>query len=349
MFFTNKGNIKRTDLDKFVTSYTKLTALRLREDEKLLKVWLIGKEKQEKYIKVSTLEGLEFSVEKPEIEAIDRNTIGTQLFHLTLKDQVQQIEFIRDSDYKEFNISINAKGAIKISSRRSNTPLSTYTKSSSTLLIFTQNGIVHKLPSYMIQNISKKGVFINTLLDNFDLYDKIVDIVSVDDFSEEASIYFFTKKGFTKRTKISELQGDFFSTLVYKLKTEEDKITSVKINIDNVEKDVLLVTKKAMCIRFNVNNINFMGKVASGVTGISLKDDDEVIFVDLVGAVTKNTEPKSEVLATLDQGLSLTVSSIKGEKKVIRLDDINVQNRAGRGKNLTNALVDDYVEAVILE
>jgi topoisomerase-4 subunit A len=109
------------------------------------------------------------------------------------------------------------------------------------------------------------------------------------------------------------------------------------------------VTKKAMCIRFNVNNINFMGKVASGVTGISLKDDDEVIFVDLVGAVTKNTEPKSEVLATLDQGLSLTVSSIKGEKKVIRLDDINVQNRAGRGKNLTNALVDDYVEAVILE
>lgn len=349
MFFTNKGNIKRTDLDKFVTSYTKLTALRLREDEKLLKVWLIGKEKQEKFIKVSTEEGLEFSVEKPALEAIDRNTMGTQLFHLTSKDQVQQIEFTKESDYKEFNISINAKGAIKVSSRRSNTPLSAYTKSSSMLLIFTQKGMVHKLPSYMIQNTSKKGVFINALLDDFDLYDKIVDIVSVDDFSEEASIFFFTKKGFTKRTKISEFQGDFFSTLVYKLKTEEDKITSVKINKDNVEKDVLLVTKKAMCIRFNVNNINFMGKVASGVTGISLKDDDEVIFVDLVGAVVKNTDLKSEVLATLDQGLSLTVSSFKGEKKIIRLDDINVQNRAGRGKNLTNALVDDYVEVVILE
>ncbi len=45
-----------------------------------------------------------------------------------------------------------------------------------------------------------------------------------------------------------------------------------------------------MCIRFNVNTINFMGKVASGVTGISLKDDDEVIFVDLVPAVTKKSK-----------------------------------------------------------
>ncbi len=43
------------------------------------------------------------------------------------------------------------------------------------------------------------------------------------------------------------------------------------------------------------------------------------------------------------------MSSFKGEKKTIKLQDINVQNRAGRGKNLTNALIDDYVEDVILE
>ena len=42
------------------------------------------------------------------------------------------------------------------------------------------------------------------------------------------------------------------------------------------------------------------------------------------------------------------MSSFKGEKKIIRLHDINVQNRAGRGKNLTNALIDDYVEDVTL-
>ena len=46
--------------------------------------------------------------------------------------------------------------------------------------------------------------------------------------------------------------------------------------------------------------------------------------------------------------MCLTVSSFKGEKKIIRLEDINVQNRAGRGKNLTNALIDDYVEDVTL-
>ena len=49
MFFTNKGNIKKTDLDKFITSYTKLSALKLRENEKLLQVKLIDKERQENF------------------------------------------------------------------------------------------------------------------------------------------------------------------------------------------------------------------------------------------------------------------------------------------------------------
>jgi topoisomerase-4 subunit A len=347
MFFTNKGNIKKTNLDKFVTSYTKLAALRLRENEKLLEVKLIDKGRQEAFIKILTKEGLEFSVAEPILEAVDRNIIGTQLFNLTTEDQVVKQEFTEDYDYKEFNISINAKGAIKISSKKNNTGLSAYTKSSATLLIFTEKGIVHKLPSYMVQNIDKKNICINTLLDNFNTDDKIVEIISVDGFSEECSIYFFTKKGFTKRTKLCELEGDFFATMVYKLKTEEDKLKSVKVSKDTVDKDVLMVTKKAMCIRFNINTINFMGKVASGVTGISLKDDDEVIFIDLVNAVTKNVD--NETAVTSDEDLSLTVSSFKGEKKVIRLEEINVQNRAGRGKNLTNALIDDYVEDVVLK
>ena len=348
MFFTNKGNIKKTELNKFVTSYTKLSALKLRENEKLLEVKLIPVERQESFIKILTKEGLEFSVEEPVLEDVPRNVVGTQLFNLTQGDVVVKLEFTECYDYKEFNFSINAKGAIKISSKKTNTPLSTYTKSSSTLLIFTEKGLVHKLPSYMVQNINKKGICINTLLDNFNIDDKIIGIMSVDDFNEERSIYLFTKKGFTKRTKICELDGNFFSTLVCKLKTEEDKLVFVKINKDNVDKDVLMVTKKAMCIRFNVNNINFMGKVASGVTGISLKDDDEVIFVDLVNSVTEKVDGCNEILVTLDENLSLTVNSFKGEKKIIRLEDINVQNRAGRGKNLTSALIDDYVEEVIL-
>ena len=141
---------------------------------------------------------------------IDRNVVGTQLFNLTSEDEVVEIEFTEGYDYKEFYLSLNTKGAIKVSSRKTNTHLSTYTKSSSTLLIFTEKGLVHKLPSYMIQNIDKNSICINNLLDNFNIDDKIVDIASIDNFNEEISIYFFTKKGFTKRTKLCELDGDFF-------------------------------------------------------------------------------------------------------------------------------------------
>ncbi|HEY8890581.1 MAG TPA: DNA topoisomerase IV subunit A [Clostridium sp.] len=349
MFFTNKGNIKKTYLDKFVTSYTKLSALRLRENEKLLDVKLVDIERRELFIKILTKEGLEFSLEEPKLVAAPRNIVGTQLFNLTGNDEVVKLEFTEGYDYKEFNLSITVKGIMKISSKRTNAHLSIYTKSSSMLLIFTQKGFVHKLPSYMIQNINKKNTCINTLLDNLSIDDKIVDIISVDHLNEESSIYLFTKKGFVKRTKLSELEGDFVSTLVYKLKTEDDKLTFIKINEDNIDKDVLLVTKKAMCIRFNVNTINFMGKGASGVTGISLKENDEVIFVDLIKAQIKNTEGNNKIAATFDEKLSLTVSSFKGEKKIIGLQDINVQNRAGRGKNITSALIDDYVENVILK
>ena len=354
MLFTNKGNIKKTGLDKFLTNYTKLSALKLRENEKLFQVKLVDKDNQEAFIKVWTKEELEFSVAKPLLYAIDRNIMGTQLFNLTKEDEVVKLEFTEDCDYKEFSISISAKGAIKISSKKTNATLSTHTKSTSTLLIFTEKGLVHKLPSYMVQNIDKKGLGINTLLDNFNSDDKIVDINSVDDFKEESSIYFFTKRGFTKRTKLCELEGDFFSTLVYKLKTEDDKVTSIKINNDILDKDVLMVTKKAMCIRFNVNTINFMGRVASGVTAISLRDDDEVIFVDLVRSMAKQSEGNNEIAITLEEDLrleniSLTVNSFKGEMKVMKLYDIKVQNRAGRGKNLTNALIDDYVEDVVLK
>jgi len=349
MFFTNKGNIKKTYLEKFITNYTKLSCLRLRENEKLLEVKLIDIERQELFLKVLTKEGLEFSVEEPKLVATPRNIVGTQLFNLTQGDEVIKLEFTEGYDFKEFNLSINLKGIMKISSKKTNAHLSVYTKSSSTLLIFTQKGFVHKLPSYMIQNINKTNTSINTLLDNLSIDDKIVDIISVDDFNEESSMYLFTKKGFVKRTKLVELEGDFVSTLVYKLKTEDDKLTFVKINKDNIEKDVLLVTKKAMCIRFNVNTINFMGKGASGVTGISLKENDEVIFVDLINAQAKNSQVINTIAVTLDENLSLTVSSFKGEKKVIGLEDINVQNRAGRGKNITSALIDDYVEKVTLK
>ncbi|MCB2356312.1 DNA topoisomerase IV subunit A [Clostridium estertheticum] len=344
MFFTSKGNIKKIFLDKFVTSYSKLSALKLKENEKLIDVRLMEKKRKEAYIKIITKEGLEFSIEEPELKATDRNVIGTQLFNLTAGDEVVKLEYTNDYDYKEFYISLNAKGVIKISSRKTNTELSTYTKSTSTLLIFTKNGLVHKLPSYMVQNITIKGTCINTLLDNFNAYDKIAQIISVDNFNEEKSLYFFSKKGITKRTKLKELEGDFYSTLVYKLKTQEDKLMFVKVNDDKVDKDVIIVTKKAMCIRFNVNTINFMGKGASGVTGISLKENDEVIFVNLIDA--KTAEGSNDIN---DENLSLTVSSFGGENKIIKLNDINVQNRAGRGKNLTSSLLDDYIETVTLK
>ncbi len=48
------------------------------------------------------------------------------------------------------------------------------------------------------------------------------------------------------------------------------------------QKNILIITEKAMVIRFKSEAVNPMGKMASGVTGISLKDLDKVILASIV-------------------------------------------------------------------
>ena len=45
-----------------------------------------------------------------------------------------------------------------------------------------------------------------------------------------------------------------------------------------------------MAIRFLSDNVNTMGRVASGVTGISLKDDDEVISGKVIGLIANDND-----------------------------------------------------------
>ena len=97
IFFTSKGNIKKTHLDKFVTSYAKLSALRLRENEKLLEVKLNAPKRKEGFINITTKEGLEFSVEEPTLLDIDRNVVGTQLFNLTARRSGNKIRIYRET------------------------------------------------------------------------------------------------------------------------------------------------------------------------------------------------------------------------------------------------------------
>lgn len=335
IFFTNRGAIKKTGIDKFNTNYTKIMALKLKNEEKIIKIHMVPKNRKESFINVQTEKGLKFIINEPIIEDSDRNIISTQLFTLSLKDKVSNIDFTTEFIFKSFSLNINKFGSIKASEKnktnnalKKNKSLKVNTDSNSKILIFSEDGKVFSIPALMLQNIGENEMNIEHIWDGIDK-DKIIGIISVNNF-ENGDIYFFTKKGMVKKTSLKEFEGNFLSVVSYKFKSDKDVLVNVQLSTEDKE-EIIMITKKAMCIRFEGNSVNLMGKLASGVTGISLKEDDEIIYSEIVSF--KESLNKKIIL-----------KSLEGITKTINIEDIKLQNRAGRGKCVMIMVIEDYIK-----
>lgn len=330
IFVTSKGAIKKTNLDKYNTSYTKLMALKLKDDEKLIKIELIPRDREEKFIKIKTGEGLEFTMEEPLLQAVDRNILSTQLFNLCDKDFIQNIDFVEEGSFKIFNLGIMRNGKTReVSGRVKSCDFIVNTDSSSNMLVFLEDGSVMLIPCYMLQNLEDKGINIISLLGNEQTKNKILNVLSFKE-GEELGIYFFTKNGLVKKTMLSEFYGNYFVTMGYKFKTDKDELIAVDFSKEEEKEDIVIITERAMCIRFDKNSVNPMGRIASGVTGISLREEDKVAFAFVIK----------------DENKKIMVKSMKDVEKVLPLENIKVQNRAGRGNNIMIVIMDDYVKHI---
>lgn len=83
-----------------------------------------------------------------------------------------------------------------------------------------------------------------------------------------------------------------------------------------------------MRIRFDSDSINPMGKIASGVTGISLSEDDKVIFGEFI--YLEDNDDKIKVYGETKNKLEVMYED--DSEEVVILKGINNQNRAGKGK-----------------
>ena len=91
-----------------------------------------------------------------------------------------------------------------------------------------------------------------------------------------------------------------------------DELIEVKAT-DNTQ-DILLVTRKGMCIRFNETDVRVTGRVSIGVIGMRFEEDDEVIGMQMQS-----------------QGDSLLVVSENGMGKRTMITEFSSQNRGGKG------------------
>ena len=145
-----------------------------------------------------------------------------------------------------------------------------------------------------------------------------------------------------KKTLLKEYDGNYAYQVAYKLKYENDVVVSVNICSEG-NGNVIIATKNGMAIRFLEESVSTMGRVASGVTGISLRDDDFVIMGKVVEL--KNSLSDDEIAVGL-ANVDLTLTTRNKEIKVVNINEIKLQNRAGRGTTvMVTAFEDEVVEA----
>jgi DNA gyrase subunit A len=185
-----------------------------------------------------------------------------------------------------------------------------------TLMIITNKGQLHWLKVYTIPEGSRtsKGKAIVNLI-NLDKDEKIQTIIKTSDFDENKSLAFFTKNGIVKRTNLSEFKNIRSTGVRAIVIDEDDELVTAKI-VKPEDKELFIVTKKGMAIRFPVDTVREMGRNARGVKGITFKiDGDEV-----VGA-----------LALKDENQEILTVSEKGFGKRTEANLYRLTNRGGKG------------------
>lgn len=183
------------------------------------------------------------------------------------------------------------------------------------LLLFTQKGQYFVLPVHQVPEYKWKDngtALVNVVPASKD--DAIVGILPLREFDQSGkSLVFVTRRGQVKRTELKEY-ATTRSTAIAAIKLGDgDEV--LRVQLSDGMKEILLVSKQGMSIRFSESEVNAMGRAAAGVRGMQLKEGDEIVAAEWVEG---------------EEGELLVISD-KGYVKSSLLLDYPIQGRGGKG------------------
>ena len=188
------------------------------------------------------------------------------------------------------------------------------------MLFFTQKGKCFWMRVYEIPEGSKisKGRAIQNLI-NIEHDDKVKAFICTQDLKKEDYInkhyvIMCTKKGQVKKTsleKYSRPRSNGINAITIK---DNDELLEAKLTNGNSQ--ILVSVKSGKCIRFEESKTRPMGRNASGVRGVRLKDDTD----EVIGMISVN-----------DMDSDILVVSENGYGKRSKLEDYRITNRGGKG------------------
>ena len=193
------------------------------------------------------------------------------------------------------------------------------------MLFFTQKGKVFWMRVYEIPEGSKtsKGRAIQNLV-NIEPDDKVKAFICTQDLKDEEYVnsnyvLMVTKKGQTKKTSLEQYSRPRTNGINAITIKEDDELLEAKLTDGNSQ--IMIGLKSGKAIRFEEAKTRPMGRNASGVRGIRLKDDKD----EVIGMVSVN-----------DMESNILVVSENGYGKRSSLEDYRITNRGGKGVKTIN-------------
>jgi DNA gyrase subunit A len=183
------------------------------------------------------------------------------------------------------------------------------------ILLFSKSGKLYWLRAHEIPDVSRdaKGTAIVNLVEMGG--DKLAAVVAVRAFPEQEGQQFVvmaTRRGVIKKTDLRAFSNPRAAGIIAMGVEEDDAVIGVQLS--DGENDIFLGTRDGMAIRFHESDVRPMGRTAYGVRGITLREGDEVVAMDVVRP----------------GGMMLTVTE-NGYGKRTDIDEYRVQSRGGVG------------------
>ncbi|MCM1164047.1 MAG: DNA gyrase subunit A [Muribaculaceae bacterium] len=203
------------------------------------------------------------------------------------------------------------------------------------MLFFTQSGRCYWLKVYEIPEFAKnsKGRAIQNLL-NLEAGDSIKAFICTkslgdEEFVNSHNLVFATKRGLIKKTSLkaySRPRARGVNAIVIR---ENDELLRVEMTDGNSE--IIMANRNGRAIRFHESKVRQMGRMAAGVRGMALDDEND----EVIGLICMPQDSPNDIMVLSERGFGKRTrldTEIDGEKVPV----YRITNRGGKGVRTMN-------------
>ncbi|MCF6129429.1 DNA gyrase subunit A [Flavobacterium sp. AS60] len=202
------------------------------------------------------------------------------------------------------------------------------------MMFFTQKGKCFWMRVYEIPEGSKtaKGRALQNLI-NIESDDKVKAFICTQDLKDKEytnshNLIMVTKKGQVKKTSLDKYSKPRVNGVAAITIREDDELLGAQLT--NGESQIILAVKSGKLVRFEETKTRPMGRTASGVRGITLKDETD----EVIGMVTVDKEDinDSQILVVTENGYGKRTKLVDDDGE----DVYRITNRGGKGVKTLN-------------